>query len=348
MNRLQALAGGVVVVGAWASSSCSPLPFESETIIDTVRILASRASEPRARPGDAVTLEILTYDGRTNPPKAKALKTYWLSVPCVNPAGDAYYACFSQFGAGKGGDAGAPTGPGGDAGPGSPRPGGDLAAVLAPGDKFSFTMPSNIIIPRNGVSPSYGLVIFFNFACGGDHLELLPIDPNNANPQQIPIGCFDSDHDLLGPDDFVFGFTRIYAYDQPTEENPKITAVDMSGMPIGVDGGVATAPFKAPLCTQSTSDTCTQKHPIGPVVPPSIPGGKQVWADFFSTTGKFSSSARLLYGPMVSLNIPGETDNNFLPPSDLSGAPLDNFIWIVVHDDQGGADWVKVPLMIEK
>ena len=26
------------------------------------------------------------------------------------------------------------------------------------------------------------------------------------------------------------------------------------------------------------------------------------------------------------------------------GAPPDNSIWIVVHDDQGGADWVTVPL----
>ncbi len=353
MKRWQALLGGLIVFGAWASSSCSPSNFEPETTIDTVRILASRATEPRAKPGDAVTLDVLAYDGRSNP--TDAMKIYWLPIPCLNPAGDAYFACFAQLGGGgAGSDAGAALASGGeDAGAGirALRPGVDLTPVLVTGSTFSFTIPNNIIIPRAGVSPSYGLVILFNFACAG-HLELLPIDPNNANPQQMPIACFDAHHNQLGPTDFVFGFTRLYAYEQSSETNPVITAVHVAGSSLAIDGGVATTPFVAPPCTQSTGDDCQQKHPIGPIVPPSTPGGKQVWADFFSTIGKFTSDARLLYGPMVSLNIPTQTDNNFLPPIEAADGGFDggaakNFIWIVVHDDQGGADWVTVPLEIK-
>ncbi len=351
MKRWQALAGGLVVVGAWAAS-CSPHSFQSATVVDTVRILASRATEPRARPGDTVKLDVLAIDGRRNP--AEAMQIYWLPTPCVNPAGDAYYACFSQFGAGGGSDAGAALDASGDAGvaTGPLRPGVDLTPFLVTGASFSFTMPSEIIIPRSGVSPSYGLVILFNFACGG-HLELLPVDPGSANPQQIPVGCFDSHHNQLGPDDFVFGFTRIYVYDQPNEVNPTITAVDVPGASLGIDGGMATAPFVVPLCIDSNANTCPH-HSIGPVVPPSEPSGKQVWVDFFSTVGTFTSDARLLYGPMVSLKIPSETDNGFLArvappndPSDRSSIPAKNFIWMIVHDDQGGADWVTVPLQIQ-
>jgi hypothetical protein len=347
MKRWQALAGGLVVVGAWAAS-CSPHSFQSATVVDTVRILASRATEPRAKPGDAVKLDVLAYDGRTDPAEKMILS--WLPIPCVNPAGDAYYACFSQFrasvNAGGESDAGAVLDAGVEGGRGlGLRPGVDLTPVLASGSTFSYTVPTQIIVPRVGVSPSYGLVILFNFACGG-HLELLPVDPGSANPQQIPIGCFDSHHNQLGPDDFVFGFTRIYVYDQPNEVNPTITAVDVPGASLGIDGGMATAPFAIPLCTDNNADTCPHRA-IGPIVPPSEPGGKQVWADFFSTVGTFTSDARLLYGPMVNLKIPSETDDGFMAPIERPDASTKNFIWVVVHDDQGGADWVTIPLQIQ-
>jgi hypothetical protein len=206
-------------------------------------------------------------------------------------------------------------------------------------------MPDDIIIARNGVSPSYGLVILFNFACTG-HIELLPFDPGNANPQQIPIGCFDANHNQLGPEDFVFGFTRVYAYSTTDEENPVISQVDVGSGRLDVDGGTTTAPFVVPACGAADAGGCP-KHPIGPVVGPSNPRTKQVWADFFATVGTFSSAARLLYDPMTTLSIPSGTNDNYLAPGDLTGAPAQNFIWIVVHDDQGGADWVTVPLQVK-
>jgi hypothetical protein len=49
---------------------------------------------------------------------------------------------------------------------------------------------------------------------------------------------------------------------------------------------------------------------------------------------------------MATLNIPSGTNDNYIAPSNLSGAQPQNFIWIVVHDDQGGANWVTVPLQV--
>jgi hypothetical protein len=338
----------LVGLGAMAASSCSPADFESETVVDTVRILASRANEPKAKPGDMVTVEVLAVDGRTSQPEK--MDVSWLTYRCENPANDAYYACFPMFAEalaalGAGGDGGAPLA---DAGLALGKTGPvDLTGtpLLQEGTSYSFTMPSDIIIPRTGVSPSYGLVMLFNFACAG-HIELLPYDPTSQNPQQIPIGCFDAQHNQLGPSDFVFGLTRVYAYDQPNEVNPVISSVDFGGTQVDVDGGTAVTPFTVPLCTASDAKKCTQ-YAIGPIVPPSVPSTKQVWADFYSTTGTFGSDARLLYDPSVSLSIPSGTDNKFTAPPNLLRAPAQNFVWIVVHDDQGGADWVTVPLTLQ-
>ena len=223
-------------------------------------------------------------------------------------------------------------------------------------------MPEDVIIARTGVTPSYGLAILFNFACTGT-LKLLPYDPNSGNPQQIPIGCFDTNENQLGAQDFVFGFTRVYAYATSTEVNPVIQEVDLGGprgpsvdggpgAPIAngspeplelVDGGPNTTPFVVPLCAESDGGTICE-HAIGPVVPASPPGNKQVWADFYSTVGTFSSTARLLFDPTVTLSIPGGTNNKYSAPATLLGAPKNNLLWIVVHDDQGGADWAIVPL----
>ncbi len=273
MKRWRRVLYGMIALQAWALSSCSPADFVSSTVINGVRILASRASKPRAAPGDEVNVDLLAFDGR---PNAKAPKLYWLPIGCVNPTNDAYYACFAKLAEGGGGggvlltgvdagadsdsdaDSGADSGADADAGAGLAgllRPGVNLTknSFLIAASSASFRMPENVIIPRNGVTPSYGLVILFNFACTNDDIELLPYDPNGGNPQQIPIGCFDSNHNQLGPDDFVFGFTRVYAYaeaDQLTEMNPVIKGVDVGERDggLGIDGGTTTkAVLRAPL-----------------------------------------------------------------------------------------------------
>jgi hypothetical protein len=53
---------------------------------------------------------------------------------------------------------------------------------------------------------------------------------------------------------------------------------------------------------------------------------------------------RLLYDPATgSLGTPGDTDDKYTPP----GTPGDGFIWIVVHDNRGGASWATIPVHVE-
>ena len=87
------------------------------------------------------------------------------------------------------------------------------------------------------------------------------------------------------------------------------------------------------------------EHAIGPVVRrPRLRAPSKCGPISIATVGTFSSDARLLYEPMVTLAVPSGTNNTYSAPGTLEGAPRDNLLWIVVHDDQGGADWVTVPL----
>jgi hypothetical protein len=348
---LGAALGLAVTLVAWASSSCAPAGFLDQSQVESVRILASAADEPYAKPGDTVTLSVLAYDGRAVQPEPMVL--YWIPFVCENPAADAYYACFEQLAGGPGAaDGGAPGGGQAAAGGLGLGPGIDLTPFLPTGPTYRFQMPADAVTSHPlvpGTPVPYGLAIVFNAACAG-HLEIVPFD--TGNPQQPPLGCFDSHHNQLGPNDWVFGFTRVFAYDHVTNANPVISSVDETGktVPVGAFTNVSNGTLVIPHCTQNCP-----KVTIGPVVPsssqevqtqlgPASSTKEEIWADFYSTLGTFSDDARLLYDPSIgSLGGPSVTDDTFDPP----GTPGQGFIWVVVHDNRGGASWVTVPVQVE-
>jgi hypothetical protein len=339
MKLVRVLACSGVFALVWTALSCAPSGFANQSLIASVRILASSADKPYAKPGDSVTVQVLAFDGR--PTKPEPMNLWWLPFQCENPTDDAYYACFAKFGAAVRTDAGASASADAGAGGIAGQPGVDLTAILTAGPSMKVTLATDIITshpPVAGAQP-YGLVILFNFACAG-HLEFVPPDPSNPNPQQIPIGCFDSQHNALGPDDFVFGFTRIYASENVTDANPVITQVDVPGGPLAVQNGT-TAAFATAACSGADGGDCAN-IPIGPIIQPPQPG-REVWAVFYSTAGSFTSDARLLYETTGSAGSPAATDDAFVAP----GTPGAQLIWIVVHDDHNGASWVTVPVALQ-
>ena len=373
----------LVAVMGWVASSCAPSSFPDSSLVSSVRILASSTQPPYAKPGSPVRVGVLAFDGRAN--KTEPMKIFWLPFVCKDPPNDAYYACFQQLAAGAGGtqDAGAAgaqdagAGPAGgaavgasvalatacDAGPRAPGaigalvPGVDLTPLLPQGDCVDFVMPSDAIAAHaSDPAPPvpYGMAILFNIACAG-HLELVPRDPNNI--QSPPIGCFDAQHNRLGPNDYVLGFTRAFAYDSLENKNPEVDGieVDVEGqlsMNLDLDGGTE-AGFDVDHCPAGSK--CKTVH-IGPLVPASSQEAnplvhdlhgkelkEQIWAEFFSTLGSFGSDARLLYDPATgSVGSSADTNNEFNPPDH----PDDGTIWIVVHDNRGGATWVTVPVRV--
>ena len=362
---------------AWLASSCAPSGFTSESQVQSVRILASGsvdlttadpASNPSpayAQPGDQVGLQVVAYDGRTDQPEPMTIS--WLQIACVDPPGDAYYACFEELAQAE--EAGAPAGADGGAGAllGALRPGVDITPLLHNGPSIQFQMPPDVITQHTPVPGSvapYGLAILFNFACAG-HLELLP---SSGNPQQVPVGCFDMNENQLGPDDYVIGFTRVYAFGPGSaagggvlmNANPVIGSLDVNGQsqPVTLASGATQAYTAAGIqATHCGPGSSCDVVKIGPIVPASSwevdpattdvhgnPLHEEIWLDAYTTFGSLSGSTGLLYDATAgSLGGPSKTDAELTPPSDAG----QGFIWIVVHDSRGGAAWVTVPVQVQ-
>jgi len=257
---------------------------------------------------------------------------------------------------------------------------GSTDAAMAPGapvvSTFSFVVPSDAVSshPASPGATPYGLLVAFNFACAGQ----LTILPRGGNPQAPPLGCADATGQLLGPDSYVFGYTRVYAYSPDagaagTNTNPVVDCVDVQGATpragdnpgsdAGSSGGACAgmAPLEGTMPSWSvptvTIPACAGDHThcphikVGPHVtlaswePVANGLHEEIWADYYSTFGSFTHDSTLLYDPTAGLiGTPSATDTEFDPPA--APASPDGYVWIVVHDNRGGAAWVTVPVHI--
>jgi hypothetical protein len=343
-----------IAVAAGLAYACGGVGFDPQSKVESVRILASEADHPYATPGETVNLQVLAFDGRQIQPEP--MRVFWLPLVCTNPTNDLYYACFGGLAGGDGGVGSLDAGGLGSTDGGAPnlgllKPGVDLTPLLTEGSSFSFTLRPDIITsheePPKQTTPPYGLAIAFNIACAG-HVELLPVDSSSVNPIQIPIGCFDANHNQLGPDDYVIGFTRVYAYATLTNANPVISQVVFDGNPVDVDAGVT-----VPRCTAKKTSSCTS-YALDIVVPPSSqevdpgnvgPDGQQrreeIWVDYFNTLGNLDDDGRLLYDP-ISGPLTNTATKYEAPTSAGEG-----MLWAVVHDNRGGAAWEAVPVHVQ-
>jgi hypothetical protein len=378
----------VVALGAW-SSSCSPVGFAGDAVVASVRIFASSADKPYAQPGDTVTLSVLAFDGRPADRRTDTMNVSWLPFACKNPPNDAYYGCFVQANLGSIPDGGIPLPPSvldagaasdaGSIGDASSETGAPAACSGLDPDAgiptpivagFRFTVPddsvsSHPVVP--GAGAAYGLEIVFNVACAGT-VKIIPLNPSNGNPQQVPVVCVGSDGLPQGPDDYVFGFTRVYTHEADaglTNVNPIVDGVDFpdaagdagdAGPPTcfqGTPPTYVTGVLFAPLC-EPGGKSCPHVK-LGPIVPkqsqeldPQSGRKELLWVDYYSTFGGFNGSSKLLYDPSgADFGGPAKTDTEFDPPIVGPNDPHDGYIFMVVHDNRGGASWITVPVHLQ-
>ncbi len=355
----------VLVVGAIVA--CNNGGFDSQSVVDSVRLFVVKADKPYAKPGESVTLEALVADARKT--RARPAKLYWIPILCLNPTDDLYYLCFAP--PGDGGHSAGPTtrlvpvGPlasladGGVDGGGIVTPGGgagsslftriptgvDLAPFLPQGPTFTFTMPADAVQDRPGAPAPYGLGIVFNILCAGKVI-IAERDPNGG-AQQVPVKCTDDDGNALPASDYVIGIARVYAYADRTNTNPVIEKVTQEGKDVDLFAGITIA-----RCPPGTREKDCQENKIDvrvsdaswEVNPSDVerdgPLREQIWVDYYSDVGKVGSDARLLFDTRK-----GRASDS---PVSIRAPPIvvDGTIWMVVHDNRGGAAWVVVPLHV--
>jgi hypothetical protein len=197
-----------------------------------------------------------------------------------------------------------------------------------------------------GTGAPYGLAILFDIACAG-HIEYIPVDPA-AGPVGVPLGCFDDSGAQLGAEDYVIGLTRVYAYDKLRNANPVLDQVLYQGMPVDPRAGIRVDKCTTELrrdCPQVTVDV-TVTDASWELNPNDLdadgnPVHEQVWVDYYADVGQFDSDARLLYDTRAG-KVSG-SENKYQAPND----PGTGTLYLVVHDNRGGATWTSVPIHVK-
>ncbi len=336
----------LVATLAFLASACGP-EFDRPAEIQTLRVMAVQKSAAYAAPGETVEMSMLWHDG--SPKAPRNVQVAWLSG-CFNPPGDQFSSCAAAFaqaaeGGGGGGQFGLPPG-----------------ISVAFGDQFSFQMPADVIDkrpPGDPDLPRYGLGYVFFAACAGN------LGPAPAGQLTFPLACYDASGAALGSDDFVAGYSAVYAYDTFRNENPIITGFRLNGQNV-------TPSCIGPTClvTPPTEPDCAAGDPCldacdddggddcpGVEVRPEIdresaePDAiakaaygrdltEQVWVRYYSTAGVLKSDARLVNDAQTGWDDQFETE--FRSPAKTG--PVS--IWAVVHDNRGGVEWARIEVWI--
>lgn len=314
--------------------------FAPQTQISSVRVILTKADKPFARPGDTVQIEALALDERAIKPKP--MKNYWIPFACINPRDDLYYACFSALAPKSGPPGSMPMGL-----PSFLQPGAEITGFLKEGTTFPITLPADIITthaPTPGAEAPYGVAFVFFIACAG-HVRIANVDPNSQNPQLKPILCTDDDGKELSPDDYVFAFTRVYAYDKLVNTNPVITNVTIDGAPIDPMQGITVTP-----CTgERTGPRSTCKtYQLAAEVPdtswePSLDQHEAVYSTFYYTeaVGDFDADGKLLFD--AAKGKIADHAVKLIPKATVG----EGKIWVIVQDSRGGAAWVELPVHVK-
>lgn len=316
--------------------ACGGEDFDPQNMVQGVRILSTRADKPYAKPGETVTVDMLVADGRKD--QTRPLKQLWFPFVCTNPTLDAYYGCFAPPKNGQGGE-------GAKAIASLPK-GADLSTLLPNGNSYSFKVPDNAVVSRPGSDP-YGTMFIFNVACAG-RLVVSDIDPSKGPQGALPLSCTDEEGTPLSADNYVIGYTRVFAYSERTNANPAIDHLVFDGQAVDPAVGVSVAP-----CSSSDAKSCPE-HKVDVAMKPGSqevnanekdangnPLKEVIWAAYYTSAGRFDDDARLLFDAKE-----GEItarDNKYRAKSPATSGTM----WVVVKDNRGGTDWLTIPLKVQ-
>jgi hypothetical protein len=296
--------GAVALLG---TAGCAP-EFDPVSRVVTLRVLAQEADVPFAKPGETVNISSLSYD-----PQGRAVTWAWAA--CVNPDESTVQGCLNEIGADT-----AQTG---------------ASPVLAQGpglSDFSYTVPEDALSSLPEQAREGAHVGVLSIACPGE----LSLDQGSNN---LPFSCKEAGTGrTFGLDEYIVGMKRIQVRQTDRNQNPVIERVTFDG---------ADWP-EGELKTVSACDTdgndykpCSDssKHEISvrPTAASTERGStefglafsEQVIIEYYATDGVWEYEVKIASSP----------DTGWAARKAASGKDLT--LWMVVHDDRGGASWAE-------
>ncbi|HKQ68987.1 MAG TPA: hypothetical protein VJT73_06600 [Polyangiaceae bacterium] len=359
MRSLRWKGMALLALSATAALGCGGAGFDPQEKIKGLRILAVEKDKPYPAPGDDVELKLLYWDGKSTETDRRKIQVGF--VTCApNPPADLYYNCrpvLSSTSLQVGPQAAGAADAGTDAATGDSDADADAANGNAGGGgvgdsdhthTYRVKIPAESDVPPNilhkaAEGPDYGLVYVLYAVCAGT-LEFKPDQRTN----EPPIGCVDGDK-KLGPGDFVTGYTSIYVYRERRNANPILDDLKLNG--ISLKGSTALDEKDLPKVPRCKGGDCgldievnVSEESAEPDPSAKNPDGRplqeQIWAAYYTTSGGFKSSLRLVNDATTGRNTQQSTKY------DVPSEPGPVRIWSVVHDNRGGVAWIEGRIMI--
>lgn len=343
--------------------ACQP-SFDAASELSGLRVLAVQKSKPYVVPGERVELTMLWHDAGTAQREPRVPQIAWLAI-CENPASDLFELCLSQV-------------------PQlSPDQLADRIAPPAPGnERFAFTTSEDLISsrppPRDPSIRRYGLTYVFFAACAGQ-LE-------QAEGDRFPFVCYEEQDGEAGftdgdveysSENFVVGYSAVFAYESSQNQNPIVTGIEFDGMRLLPEGseaevdeeavylppedlcvgtncrGLAGTEASGPCAPELTREACDGDCPQFDLRAIADPASaevddttlqrssdleEQMWVSYYATAGQLGSSARLLNDATLGWN---EDHGTTYEPAEEPGV---HYVWGVAHDNRGGTSWARLRL----
>ena len=282
--------------------------FDPGSRVNSFRVLGQQMDVPFAKPGETVNVTSLGYDpqGRT---------VTWAWGACVNPAASTVQGCLDKIA-----EDSASTG---------------SSQILAQGaglSSFSYTVPENTLTSLPEAARPSALVGVLSIACPGD----LSFEQSS---NELPFACKEAGTArVMALEEYVVGLKRIQVRSQDQNDNPQIEHVSFDGQD-WPEGEVK----EVIPCDTDENDytTCAEntKHRIGArPTAASVESGRtefgvdfteQVIIEYYATEGVFE----------YEIKIASDPETGWAARKAASGKDLT--LWMVVHDDRGGATWTE-------
>jgi hypothetical protein len=283
--------------------------FDPASRVNTFRVMAQEMDVPFAKPGETVNVSSLSYDpqGRT---------VTWAWGACVNPAASTVQGCLDKIGAD------------------STASGNSLVLAQGPGlSNFSYTVPADTLESLPEPARASALVGILSIACPGD----LSFD---QSAHELPFACKDAASGrVLALDEFVVGLKRVQVRSTDRNQNPKIEQVLFDGEDWPEDEVKEVTACDTTGNDYKLCDSTGTQHKIGArPTADSVETGRtefgidfteQVIIEYYATEGVFE----------YEIKIAAEPETGWAARKAASGKDLT--LWMVVHDDRGGATWTQ-------
>jgi hypothetical protein len=294
-------------VGLVSTAGCAP-EFDPVSRVVTFRVLAQETDLPFAKPGETVHITSLSFD-----PQGRAVNWAWAA--CVNPDESTVQGCLNKIA-----EDSAQTG---------------ASPILAQGAEmsdFSYTVPADALssLPENARSGAHVGVI--SIACPGN----LSLDQGSNH---VPFSCTEAGTGrTFGLDEYIVGMKRIQVRQTDRNQNPvleeisfdgadwpeseikTVTACDTDGNDYKPCAGSSKHKISARPTRASTESGTTEF---------GVAFTEQVIIEYYATDGVFE----------YEIKIAGSPETGWAARKASSGKDLT--LWMVVHDDRGGATWAQ-------